>query len=160
MNNLTGNTNLLSTVGFKLILNSHEFKNTEFFAVSATLPGVTCSEAPAGFRNQAGYVPGEKLEFEPFNIRIAIDEDFKVYDEIFNWMYSFTTNAPPKVCDMTLCIMSSHNNVNRKFQFKNAFPTSLGSIEFNVQESDVVYAYTDVTFRYDYFGVDGLNFCP
>ena len=65
-----------------------------------------------------------------------------------------------KTVDLPLCIMSSHNNVNRKFVFKNAFPTSLGSIEFNVQNSDVEYAYVDVTFRYDYFGPEGALFCP
>lgn len=160
MNNLTDNISLLPTTGFKLILNSHEFKNTEFFAVSATLPGISCNEAPAPYKNSKGFFPGETLEFEAFNIRLAVDEDFHSYEEIFNWMKSHTNANTLKVSDITLCILSSHNNVNKKFLFKNAFPTSLGSVEFNVQSTDVEYAYVDVTFRYDSFAAEGTLFCP
>lgn len=160
MSNITSNFNLLSNVSFKLVINSHEFANTEFFAVTASLPSVSINEAMAGFRNKAGFVPGEKMEFEPFNIRIVIDEDFRVYTEIFNWMKSHTDHTDLKTADISLIVMSSHNNANRTFTFVNAFPTSLGSIEFNAQNGDIEYAYTDVTFRYDYFKIDTALFCP
>lgn len=153
MSNITTNFNLLSNVSFKLVINSHEFANTEFFAVTASLPSVTVNEAPSPFRNQAGFVPGEKMEFDTFNVRIAIDEDFAGYTELFNWMHGHTTDAGYKVADISLIVMTSHNNANKTFKFVNAFPTNLGSVEFNVQGQDVEYAYTDVTFRYDYFTI-------
>ena len=160
MSNLTTNFNLLSNVSFKLVINSHEFANTEFFAVTASLPSVSINEATAGFRNHAGFVPGEKMTFDPFNIRVAIDEDFKGYLEIFNWLKSHTEENDLKVADISLIVMTSHNNANKTFTFVNAFPTNLGAIEFNVQGQDVEYAYTDITFRYDYFKIDGVELCP
>jgi hypothetical protein len=56
-----------------------------------------------------------------------------------------------EVADMILSVMSSHNTVNKQFQFKNAFPTSLSGVDFNVQSNDVEYAQADVAFRYDEF---------
>jgi hypothetical protein len=35
------NTNLLSLTGFKLAIESEDFKNTEYFAVSASFPSVS-----------------------------------------------------------------------------------------------------------------------
>jgi hypothetical protein len=163
MNNLTANVNFLTTVSFKLILNSLEFANTEYFAVTANIPSISISESNAGFRNKAGYVPGDKLMFDPLTIRVAVDENFAGYIELYQWMKGFSTKAShPKVCDMTLVVMSSHNNAIKSFRFVNAFPTNLGQIDFNVQNQDVEYAYVDVTFRYDYFtisGVDDKKFC-
>lgn len=153
MSNLTNNFNLLSNVGFKLVINSHEFANTEFFVVSASLPSVSINEAPAPFRNQSGFVPGEKMEFDTFNVRVAIDEDFASYTEIFNWIHSHTNQNDLKVADISLIVMTSHNNANKTFTFINAFPTNIGSVEFNAQAQDVEYAYVDVTFRYDYFKI-------
>jgi len=157
MNGLTSNQNLLSQVSFKLVINSHEFANIEYFAVGANLPGISISEAAANFRNQAGFVPGEHMVFEPLNIRLAIDEDFVGYTELFRWLKSHTNETDLKVADISLLVMSSHNNVTRTFTFVNAFPTALGQIDFNVQATDVEYAYTDVTFRYDYFKIDGVG---
>lgn len=157
MSNLTSNQNLLSQVSFKLVINSHEFANTEYFAVNANLPSVSMSEAVSGFRNQAGFVPGDKLMFDPFTIRLAIDEDFVGYTELFKWIKSHTNQTDLKVADISLIVLSSHNNANKTFTFVNAFPTNLGQLDFNVQNQDIEYAYLDVTFRYDYFKIDGLG---
>lgn len=157
MNNLTLNQNLLSKVSFKLVINSHEFANTEYFAVDANLPSLSMNEAIGGFRNQAGFVPGDKLNFDPFTIRVAVDEDFAGYVELFNWMKSHTDQTDLKVADISLIVMSSHNNATKTFTFVNAFPTNLGQIDFNVQTQDIEYAYLDVTFRYDYFKIEGAQ---
>lgn len=157
MNNLTDNLNFLTNASFKLVLNSNEFANTEFFCVTATLPALTLPEATTPFRNQKGYVPGETLEFDTFNVRLMLDAKFAVYDEIFNWMMSHTRQTDVKVIDMSLMILGPHNTVVRGFTFKNAFPTSLGSIEFNAQASDIEYPGLDVTFRYDSFAPLGYD---
>lgn len=157
MNGLTPNQNLLTQVSFKLILNSTEFANTQYFAVNANLPSISMTEATGGFRNQAGFLPGDKLNFDPFTIRLAIDENFAGYIELFKWMKGHTNQTDLKVADISLLVMSSHNNITKSFTFVNAFPTNLGQIDFNVQNSDIEYAFVDVTFRYDYFKIDGLT---
>lgn len=157
MSNLTNNVNPLSNVSFRLTLNSVEFANTQFFAVSASIPAVSITEATTGFRNQAGFVPGEKMQYDPLNIRIAVDENFASYLEIYRWLKSHTDQTDLKVVDMSLSIMSSHNNPVQTFTFINAFPTNLGQLDFNAQATDVENVYVDVTFRYDYFKISGLE---
>lgn len=159
MNNLAFNQNLLSPVSFKLVINAAEFANISYFTVNANLPSVSLTEATAGFRNQSGFVPGDKLMYDPLTIRLALDEDFVGYSELFNWIKGNTTNVDLKVADLSLIVMSSHNNANKTFVFKNAHPTNLGQIDFNVQASDVEYAILDVTFRYDYFTISGTPVC-
>ena len=162
MNNLTNNVNFLSNVSFKLILNSTEFANTQFFAVSASVPSVSINEATGGFRNQAGFLPGDKMNFDPLNVRIAVDENFASYLELFKWMKSHTNQTDLKTVDISVIVMSSHNNPVQTFTYKNAFPTNLGQLDFNSQNSDVEYVYFDATFRYDYFTISGLetnSFC-
>lgn len=157
MSNLTPNQNLLSQVSFKLVLNSEEFANTQYFAVQANIPSISIAEATAGFRNKAGFVPGEKMIYDPFTVRLAVDEEFAGYNELYKWMKSHTERTDLKVADITLLIMSSHNNPVKSFTFVNAFPTNLGQLDFNTQNTDIEYAFIDVTFRYDYFKMEDIG---
>lgn len=145
------NSNLLSLTGFKLIINNVDFKHTQYFAVSASFPSVSLPEITTGFKNMAGFVSGDRLTYDALNIRIAIDENLESYNELFNWLRHNTKTQALKTHDIVLCFLTNHNNVGRKVKFTNAFPTSLGGIEFSVQQSDVEYAAVDVGFRYDYF---------
>ncbi len=140
---------MLSPTGFKLTINREKFANTEFFITSFTIPSITSGEVQTNFRNRIGYTPGEAITFESLSLRFAIDEDMNNYTEIFNWIKA-NTNAIERH-DMILSVMSSHNNVNKQFQFKESFPTSLGGVEFNSQSSEVTYLQADLTFRYNEF---------
>jgi len=148
---VTSNKNLLSLTGFKLQISGNDYKNTEYFAVSASLPSITLPEIELNYRNRHGYLPGEKIQYDAINIRIAIDEELKVYEEIYGWILHNTKEKNLDVRDMTLNFLTSHNNVSRAMRFTNAFPTSVGSVEFNTQLTEVEYAYVDVSFRYDTF---------
>lgn len=140
---------MLSPTGFKLTINREKFANTEFFITSFGIPSISSGEVQTNFRNSIGYMPGDVRTFDTLNLRFAIDEDMKNYTEMFNWLKSNTEKLERH--DMILSIMSSHNNVNKQFQFKDAFPTSLSGVEFNVQSTDVEYLQADVTFRYNEF---------
>lgn len=148
---VTSNKNLLSLTGFKLQISGNDYMNTEYFAVSASLPSINLPEIELSYRNQHGFLPGEKIQYDPITIRIAVDEELKVYDEIYQWILKNTTSKDLDVRDMSLVLLTSHNNVSRTLRFTNAFPTSIGSVEFNTQMSEVEYAYLDVSFRYDRF---------
>ena len=101
------------------------------------------------FRGGISYQTSETRQFGGLNLRFAIDEDMKNYTEIYNWLKENTEKH--EVSDMILSVMTSHNIVNKQFQFKNAFPISLSGVDFNVQSNDVEYAQADVSFRYDEF---------
>ena len=144
--------NLLALTGFKLTIGgTNEFKLSEFFAVSATFPNISLGEANASYRNRQGFVADDVLQYEPFTIRIAVDDQLLAYNEMHDWMLHNTQQEKLKTEELTLHFMTGHNNVSRRVKFINAFPTSLSSIEFNTQNTSVDYAYVDVTFRYDRF---------
>jgi len=69
---------------------------------------------------------------------------------MFEWMIE-SRDEKLTSFDATLIIMTSHNNPNRSVQFKNIFPVSMGSLEFNTQSSDIEYLQADISFRYDEF---------
>ena len=144
-------SNLLALTGFKLFIHAEDFKHTQYFAVSASFPAVSLPEVTTGYRNLSGFVSGDKLAYDPLTVRIAIDEKLESYREIFNWIHSNTTNKELTVHDVTLHFLTNHNNISRSVRFANAFPTNIGGLEFNVQQTESEYAYVDVTFRYDYF---------
>jgi hypothetical protein len=144
-------SNLLALTGFKLFIHAEDFKHTQYFAVSASFPAVSLPEVTTGYRNLSGFVSGDKLAYDPLTVRIAIDEKLESYREIFNWMHSNTENKQLTIHDITLHFLTNHNNISRSVRFANAFPTNIGGLEFNVQQTESEYAYVDVTFRYDYF---------
>lgn len=149
--NLTSNINMLSPTGFKLTINREKFANTEFFITSFGIPSITINEVQSGFRGSIAFTPGEVITFDSLTLRFAIDEDMYNYTEIFNWIQANAQGLERH--DMILSVMSSHNNVNKQFQFKEAFPTSLSGVEFNAQSTDVTYLQADVTFRYNEFAI-------
>lgn len=149
MNNLTGNTNFLTPIGFKLSINSNSYANTEYFITSVTLPTVNASEVPTSFRNKQGYVPGEKVIFDTLTVRMLIAENMDNYNEILTWINNNTIADKLEYCDMMLTIMSSSSTANKQLRFKSAFPVSISGVEFNVQNADIEYLQSDVSFRFD-----------
>lgn len=148
--NLTDNYNFLSPTGFKLVINREKFANTEYFCTSASLPSISLGTIETNFRNMKGYVPGD-VTFDEMTVRVAVDEDLVVYREIYDWINRNRDKRDIEVHDAILLIMTSHTNVNKQIQLKNIFPTTLTTLEFNAQSTDIEYFSADVTFRYDSF---------
>ena len=72
-----------------------------------------------------------------------------------------TTNSPNNntipdggtYSDATLTVLNSKNIAVTEIRFHNIFPTSLGSLSYNVQASDVNYLSTGVDFSYMYYEI-------
>lgn len=152
MSNLTDNYNFLSPTGFKLVINRNTLSNLEYFATSVTLPNLSLGQIDVASRQYKGYISGD-VTFDDFSIRIAMDENMKVYKELYDWVLKHRDTNEPIVYDATLVILTNHNLPNNKIQFTNLFPTSIGGLEFNTQSSSIEYLQADVTFRYDYFKI-------
>jgi len=148
-NNLSENLNLLAPNGFRLTINREKFANTEFFVTQFSLPTISLGESQVNFKNTVGYVTGDTVTFDALSMRIAIDEDMKNYTELNNWIIDNETKVEKH--DIILSILSSHNQVNKEIQFRNAFPTSLAGVEFSTTNTSIDYLQTDITFRYDRF---------
>lgn len=117
------------------------------------MPGLTVTESVVPRPQQDVYFPGDKIVYDALTVTMLVAENMENFVEIYDWLQRSvkTTNDADKYDDITVYIMSSKNNPNKEVTFKNAFPTNIGSISFNVQDSDITYAQVDVTFRYDEF---------
>ena len=144
--------NLLPTNGFKVLIGgTGDYPKTNLFAVGLTFPGITNAEVASPYRNNEGYVPSETLVYEPLSMRFMCDEKMKIYDELFGWMKDNTTRTELKTADITINLLTSHNNISREVQCTNAFPTSISSVDFDAQAAEITFATFDISFRFDEF---------
>ena len=179
------NRNFLSPVGFKFALKRSP--KTAFFCNQANIPDLTLgiAEQPTYLKNIP--VPGDKLEFGDLNLRFLVDEDLGNYMEIQNWlrglgfpenagefadleesdpMYQaggfgqFQRTGKKIYSDGTLQILSS--NLVPKFQvvFKDLFPYSLTTMQFDATDTDIEYFTADVSFKYTIYGLADLENNP
>lgn len=153
MATLTTNKNFLSPVGFQFKISSTEYPNLEYFAVGATLPGLSITAAEQSYRGVNLAFTGDRLSFDDLTLRINVTEDLDNYIETFNWLHNLaqTNNAEDQKVDATLLILTSHNNVNKEIQFKGVFPTGMAPIEFDAQAESIDYVQMDITFAYTNF---------
>jgi hypothetical protein len=151
MNNLTQNKNYLSPTGFKVTIASNEFANLEYFCTSTSIPALSIGEIATPFQSQQAYVPGDRLEYAPFEMNFILSENMENYIEIYNWIRANTQENKFKYCDIILHILTSSNTPNKKIRYVDAFPVSVSAIQFITQNTNVEYATSDVTFRYTRF---------
>jgi adenosine deaminase len=153
MATLTTNKNFLSPTGFQFKINSTQYANLEYFAVGATLPGVSMSASEQAYRGVNLAFTGDRLTFEDLTLRINVTENLENYIETFDWMHNLaqTSTAEDFKVDATLLILTSHNNVVKEIQFKGVFPTSMSAVEFDTQTESIEYVQMDITFNYTNF---------
>lgn len=166
------NRNFLSPVGFKFILQKKP--KIDFFCNSASIPGINLGVAMQPTPLKAIPIPGETLTFEDLTLRFMVDEDMENYNEVWNWLCQFgfpkdfgqyqqllnedenskgVQNAISGMSDGTLLIYNSNYNVNLKVNFKDLFPVSLSSIQFDSTATEINYASAQVVFKYTIYDI-------
>ena len=158
------NRNFLSGVGFKFNLAKHP--KVDFFSNSAKIPQLTL-----GLATQPTYlkdidVPGEKLTYGDFTLKFLVDENMENYLAIHNWLEglgfpestadfkNITTDSQNQrdlteaFCDGTLRILNSNLREIARVKFKDLFPVTLTSLDFDATTSDVQYFTAQATFKY------------
>ena len=153
MATLTTNKNFLSPVGFTFKIDQINFANTEYFCTQVTFPGISLAEVQVPYRGVNLAQTGDRMVFDDLSIRFNITENMENYLEIFNWMHNIInkSEAEDYKYDATLMILSSHNNAVKQIKFQEIFPTTLSTVEFNSQSTEVEYLQADVSFRYTLF---------
>ncbi len=128
-------------------------------------PGVSIGGAELPFRNVSAIpFPGDKFVFSELNVNIILDEDMNAYLEVFNWLKRVVeepnkvatdrnSNDIPSFSDLTLNILSSHNNVTKKIRYIDAIPSALGNIELESTSGGTEFLTCPVSFRFSYFEV-------
>ena len=163
MATLTTNTNYLQPTSYKLTIDRENYPNLEFFAQAVTHPGMIISPSEVPFRKISG-VPfvGGALTFNEIAATIILDEDMTAYDEMYQWIRRIIDNPEvkaldrtksniPTYSDITLTILSSHNNATKQIKYLECVPTSLGDIQFESTATGTEFITFTVSFRFTYF---------
>jgi|TARA_Y100000389_G_C17332864_1_gene449070 hypothetical protein len=105
---------------------------------------------------------GDKLTFGELTAMIIVDENLNAYTEMYNWLQRTieqedrtplgrTSVNPPTYADITLSILSSHNNKVRQIRYIDSMPTSLGDMTLESTSGDVTFITFPASFRFSYF---------
>jgi hypothetical protein len=158
-------TNFLQPTGFKVIVNRTRFKNLEFFAQSVQHPDVSLGAAIVPFKRSNISLPGDKLEYGSLTVDTILDENMNVYKEMHSWMSKFvevnhtasTANTvvsqDKSMYDISVLVLSSHNNTIDTIRYKDAFPTNIGTINFQSTVDGIQFLTFPVTFAYTTFTI-------
>lgn len=157
------NTSFLQPTGFKLVVNRERFPNLEFFAQSVNHPSLSIGPTQVPFRRSDAFFPGDKLNYSTLDVDVILDEEMKIYEELHTWMISTTNqkfsgpldqrfnDKDKSFYDIALNILTSHNNLNRTVRYKDAFPITLGNINFASSQGGLQYVIVPVTFQFTTF---------
>ena len=153
--------NSLQPQQFKLTMDKVLYPAVEFTIQNFALPGVTAPSTTLTAPQIEVPLPGDSIEFEPIEIQFLVDEGLLNYEEILLWLVGNIQVADnekeyKKTRDISLQILSSHNNLVREIDFYDAFPTSLSGLSFDITTSDTQYMIANVTFEYSYFVLGDL----
>lgn len=167
---LTQNINYLQPTSFKLSIDRTNYPNLEFFVQNFTHPGLMmpASEMPIR-RLQSIPYPGESLTINELSATILLDEDMESYSEMYNWIRRIQVtdmngnqntqrgNTANPHADITLSILSSHNNLSKQVRYVDAIPTSLGDISFEATATGTEFITFIASFRFSYFELLNVN---
>jgi hypothetical protein len=171
------NRNFLSPTGFKFSLT--RTPKVAFFCNLANIPDLNL-----GIAVQPSYLkdidrPGDKIVFGDLNLSFMVDENLENYMEIQNWIRGLGYpenlnqyaalektavinetyyNAKPEqvYSDGTLQILSSSMIPKFQVKFRDLFPYSLTTMQFDATQTDIQYFTADVSFKYTVYDITDL----
>ena len=165
------NFNFLSPLIFKFQIASTP--NLNFYVQNINLPGIHLPSFDQP--NPLVAIPkhGDHIQYDDVMINFKVDEDFKNWLEIYNWIkkmgypQSSTQHAEitaPTVRpgyglyrDLSLIVMTSDRVPKFEVRFRDAFPTSISSLIFDVSQGDVNYVNAAATFKYTFYEFFVIN---
>ena len=171
------NRNYMSPVGFKLILT--KTPKVYFLCQSANIPQISMGTAIQPSYLKDIPVPGDKVLYDDLSVRFLVDEKMENYLAIYKWITglgypenlgqynqlkkddirtdaSATDDADPRYfefSDATLQVLNSNYRPSVLVNFKDAFPTSLSTLDFDVTTRDYNYFTAEVSFKYTIFNI-------
>ncbi|QAY01320.1 tail completion and sheath stabilizer protein [Aeromonas phage Aswh_1] len=115
-------------------------------AQSVNIPSLEMEISRVSINQMAsGNLPGSKINYEPLRVRFLIDEDFKSYQEIYQWMISVTDSRTfdstahlPGARPRTMLVHildNSKRNILMTFKFNDPFPSTIDEIEMSYVDS-------------------------
>ena len=171
------NRNFLSPIGFKFTID--RMRGVEFFCQSASIPSISLGSADVGTRLNKIKNPGDELQYEDLFLRFLVDENMKNWYQVHDWMREISTPYSTREfkfnrgdlksvnkreatydlasannqwrCDCSLFILSSNYRVVSEIVFRDAWPSSLSTLNFDASAPDINYFTAEVSLKYNYY---------
>ena len=166
------NRNFLSPAGFKFTLAKDP--KISFFCNSVRIPEINLALAMQPTYLKDIDIPGEKITYGDLNIRFLVDENLENYMAVHNWItglgYPETTQQyrdlltddedvtqpldPKKAfSDGSLAILNSNFRNAAIVKFRDLFPYSLTSLDFDATVNDIQYFTAEASFKYTIYNI-------
>ncbi|UYD59293.1 tail tube terminator protein [Aeromonas phage avDM6] len=144
-------------------------------AQSVTLPSIEMELSRVSTNQMGmGMMPGSKINYEPVRIRFLIDEEFKSYQEIYQWIISITDSRSfnstahlpgMRPMSMLIHILDNHKRkIVMTMKLNNPFPYSIDELEMGYTEEGNPALFSMVSFGYSSFsllsGNNGVEILP
>lgn len=168
MAELTKNINYLQPTGFKVVIDRKKFGNLEFFAQSVSHPTVDISTAPLQYSRVNLHIGGDKITYGSLTVNLILDEGMESYIEVYDWVKRLveennttkldvrnklvSEEAYTTALDITISVLTSHNNSTKRIRYIDCVPVGIGSVDFQTT-TDAQYLTFGVTFEYSYFEI-------
>jgi len=168
VSNTPTNINYLNPAGFKFFIK--KAPNVSFFVQDAEIPEINVPPTTHPNPFVDIYIPGDHIEYAPFNIAFKVDEDIEGYLELHNWIRGIgfpedfqefadlkaenkLLGGGVRTSDIVLTVLSSGKNPNIEVTFKEAFPISLSRLDFSSRANDINFITINCTFQYTNYDI-------
>ena len=135
--------------------------NLIFYIQSFALPSATNRKIQIDMPHTADYfVAGHKTDYEEFSINFYMDENFRTYFSLLQWMRENEKKPyiEDTVAQMSLIILNNAKQPIIRVDFRDVLCSSLGDIQFENQASDSLIFYGMFTsYKYKVTYLDGSN---
>ena len=171
------NRNYMSPVGFKLVLT--KTPKVDFLCQSANIPSISMGTAIQPSYLKDIPVPGDKVLYDDLTVSFLVDEKMENYLAIHKWITGLGypesrgqynqlrkddnrtdsiigDDGDPRYfefSDATLQVLNSNYKPSVLINFKDTFPISLSTLDFDVTTRDYNYFTAQVTFKYTIYNI-------
>ena len=175
------NRNYMSPLGFKLVIT--KTPKVDFLCQSANIPQISMGTAVQPTYLKDIPVPGDKVLYDDLTVRFLVDEKMENYLAIHKWITGLgypesigqyrqlkkddnrtdslvADKGDPlyfQYSDATLQVLNSNYKPSVLINFKDAFPVSLSTLDFDVTTRDYNYFTAEVTFKYTIYNITDPN---
>ena len=164
--NCADNINYFQGTSFRVIIDRRQYGTFQFFVSQVSHPGVQNAAAETPFPRIGSFpLPGNTMSYGELTMQVLLDEDFKTYTELYDWMLRLvnedqlantmtsSNSAIPTYSDIHVIALSNHNNKNVEIHYKDCVITGLGDINFSAQDQSVEVISFPANFRFSHFEV-------
>ena len=136
---------------------SGDVELTSFMCKAAQLPASTIAAIEVPFRGRQLQVAGDRT-FEPWTVTIINDTNFVIRNAMERWMNGINgheentgrTNPTEYKADMLVEQLDRSGVAVKRYDFRGAFPTSVGAIDLSYETNDEIEEF-EVELTYDYW---------